>query len=107
MINMYHQLIGSKTTPLDNSPFPDNCSLDNGSPGQFPTTMAPGQFPPRRIAPWTTAPDNFHLGFLYCPQIITPGQLRSRATTITNYNFFMAIFYFFFMVQLYHFYFLL
>ena len=84
--------------PLDNPnlttapraiPTQDNCPLtirasDYSHLGQLP----PGQFLPRTIV---------------LPQIITPRQLLPRAMTITNYNFFMAIFCFFFMDQLYNF----
>ena len=54
-------------------------------------------------SPWTISPDNSHLGLLYCPQIITPQQLLPRAMAITNYNFFMALFCYFCMAQLYSF----
>ena len=59
-------------------PTQDNCSLDN----------SPRQFPPTTIV---------------LPRKITPGQLLPRAMTITNYNFFMAIFWFFSMAQIYNF----
>ena len=49
-----------------------------------PEPLHPEQFPPGTIAPWTIPPDNYHLGLLYCPWIITSGQLLSRAMTITN-----------------------
>ena len=61
-----------------------------------------GHFPPGQLAP-----DNSQLGQLYCPRIVTPAQVLPRAMTITNYNFFMAIFCFFSMSQLYNFCFLL
>ena len=98
-----------RTIPtLDNYPLP---------PGQFPprtiTTwpIAPQAIPtdgnyPRSIAPWTISSDNSDLGLLYCPspfRIITPWQLLHRAMTIRNYNFFMTIFCFFSMAQLYNF----
>ena len=82
------------------------------TPGQLPPrtiarrTLPPGQVPPRTIAPWIIPLDNFQ-GLLYCPQIITPGQLLPGAIAITNYNFFMAMFCFFSMAQLYNFSFLL
>ena len=66
-----------------------------------------GQFLPGKLLPGQLPPDNFHLGELYCLRIVTPGQLMPRAMAVTNYSFFMAIFYFFSMVQLYNFYFLL
>ena len=68
----------------------------------FMGTIARGQFPPRAIAPWTIPPNNSHLGLLYCLQIKTR-QLLPRAMTFTNYNFFMAIFCFLSMAQLYNF----
>ena len=69
--------------------------------------LLPRQLSPREMAPWTNPPDNSHLGLFYCPRIITSGQLLPRAMAITNYNFFIAIFCFFSMSQLYNFYFLL
>ena len=55
-------------------------------PGQLPPrTIALGQFPPRTIT----------------FRIFTHGQLLPRAMTITNYNFFMAIFCFFFFLPNY------
>ena len=66
-------------------------------------TINPQIFPTRAIAPGTVPLDSSYLGLLYCPWIITPQQLLPRATTITNYNIFMAIFCFFSMVQLYNF----
>ena len=77
--------------------------------GQFPPrtitpwTINPQIYPTRTIAPWTIPLDSSHLGLLYCPWIITPQQSLPRATTITNYSFFMAIFCFFSMAQLYNF----
>ena len=59
-------------------------------PGQLPPRtiapepLPPEQFPPGTIAPWTIPPENYHLGLLYCPWIITSGQLLPRAMTITN-----------------------
>ena len=78
--------------PPDNCPRA-NCPLDNCHLGQLPPP--PGLFPPTKIAPWVIPPDNLHLELFYCPQASTPGQLLPRAMTITNYNFFMAIFCFF------------
>ena len=54
-----------------------------------------GQFPPRQLPTGS---------LLYCPRIITPWQLLPREVTITKYNFFMDIFCFFSMTQLYNFY---
>ena len=77
-------------------------------PGQLPPkTIAPRQSPSRTIVPWTIRPENFHLELLYCPRIVRSRQLLSRVMKITNYNFFIAIFCFFSMTQLYNFCFLL
>ena len=76
---------------------PGQLSPDNSHLGQLP----PGQFPPRTISPCTIPPDISHLGLLYCPRIIIPGQLLPRA--MANYNFFMSNFCFFSMAQLYNF----
>ena len=98
-------------------------------PGQLPPRQLPSrtfapwaipcrQFLPRIIKPQTiptwdncsqavalyaVLPDNSYLGLLYCPWIITPRKLLLRSMTITNCNFFMAIFSFFSMAQLYNF----
>ena len=102
----------------------ENSHLGQYTPGQFPhRTITPRQFPPRAItpgqrfpgqfpsrtispwefAPWTFSPDSSYLGLLPCPRIITHRQLLPRAMAITSYNFCMAIFCFFSMVQLYNF----
>ena len=103
----------SRTIPTqDNYPL-DNCSTDNFylgqlRPGQLPHEQLPAgqlshrQVPPRTIAPRTIPQDNSHLWLLYCPRIY-PRQLPPRAMTVTNYNFFMTIFCFFSMAQLYSF----
>ena len=52
----------------------------------------------------TISPGQFPLGsLLYCPRIITPWQLLPTVLTVTNYNFFIAIFCLFPMSQLYNF----
>ena len=66
---------------------PDNSLLKQLTQGR----LLPRQFPPRIIASWAIPLNNSDLRLLYCLRIITPGQLLPRATTITNYNFFMAI----------------
>ena len=64
--------IFQRTKQMDNSHLgkspPDNSHLGQLPLGQLPCE----QFPPRTIVPGTIPLDNFHLGLLYCPQIITP-----------------------------------
>ena len=84
--------------PLDNC-FPKNSHRHQLRIGQLPL----GKFPPRTITPGQLPPENSHRGQLYCPRITAPWQLLPRAKTITHYNFFLAIFCFFSMAQLYNF----
>ena len=70
-------------------------------PGQLPSALEQlprGQFPSRAIAQGTITTWDFCI----TPRIFTPGQLLPRAMIITNYSFFMAIFCFFSMDQLYN-----
>ena len=80
-------MIGSRTTP---PPW----TIPPGKLPCPPGNSHLGQLPPL---------NNSHLELLYCPQIITPRQLQPIAMAITNYNFFMTIFCFFSMAQLYSF----
>lgn len=64
-------------------------------PGQLPLGQFVGELPPRAIDP----PDNCSPPKQFPHRtIITPGQLLLREMTMTNYNFFFAIFCFFPMV---------
>ena len=103
-ILQYKQNIGRGNHKYSTERFQENSSLDNCPPPRtIPTqdNCLPRQCPTGTISPWTIPPDNFHLGLLYCPQIITPGKLLPREITITNYNFFMAIFCFCFFLPNY------
>ena len=87
---------------------PGKLSPENSHLGQLPTrqfsprTITPEQFPSwtigflRAITSWAISQDDSPLGLLPCSRIITSRQLLPRAMTITNYNFFMATFCFFF-----------
>ena len=98
--------------PLDNctlencfrtSPSKDNCPPDNSHLGQFPPqTIRTLDNCPVDNCPLETSHEQFHIGLLICPRIITTRRLLPRAMTITNYNFFMAIFCVFSMTQLYN-----
>ena len=88
--------------PWDNPPRKllslENCPPENSHLGQLPlkdNCLA--------IAPGINSQENSHLGLRSYPWIIKHCQLLPRAMTITNYNFFMAIFYFWLMAELYNF----
>ena len=65
-------------------------------PGQFPRgQLRPGQLAPGQFPPWTISLTQF-------PPRAIDGFPPRTITLLTNYNFLMAIFCFFFIAQLYN-----